>query len=213
MTWVELIERLIGSGVLKTPEVVKAFNKLDRRDFVDDHQQTIADSDQPLPIGLGQTISQPTTVAFMIELLKVQPGQIVLDVGSGSGWTSAILAELVGNRGRVYAVERMAKLKKLGEENVKRLGYRNTQFITGDGSLGLPDQAPFDRILVSASVPQLPLSLKNQLSENHGRMVIPIGKFSSSINLVKRKDQNTFTQKEYPGFTFVPLIGREGFSS
>lgn len=211
MVWSDLVDQLVAKGVLKTPEVVRAFSKLDRSQFMRPENQLRADEDRPFSIGYGQTISQPTTVAFMIELLKIEKDNRVLDVGSGSGWTTALMAELAGERGRVYATETLPKLKEFGENNVKKAGYRNVEFYTSNGSLGLAQKAPFDCILCSATVPKIPQPLKNQLAENNGRLVIPVGEFTSSVFLVRRLENNTYTQKEFPGFAFVPLKGRHGF--
>lgn len=211
MAWSQLVEQLIANGVLKTPEVVRAFSKLDRTDFMRPENQSQADQDRPFSIGYGQTISQPTTVAFMIELLKIEEGNQILDIGSGSGWTTALMAELTGEKGRVLATEVVPQLKEFGENNAKKAGYTNVEFFTSNGSIGLAEEVPFDRILCSATVPEIPQPLKDQLAENGGRLVIPVGEFTSSIYLVRRLESNTYIKKEYPGFAFVPLRGRHGF--
>lgn len=211
MAWSELVEQLIASNVLKTPEVVRAFSKLDRVDFMGPENRVRADEDRPFSIGFGQTISQPTTVAFMIELLKIESGNKVLDIGSGSGWTTALMAELVGEEGKVYATEVVPQLEEFGEKNVNKAGYTNVEFFTSNGSVGLAEKAPFDRILCSAAVPHIPQPLKNQLIENGGRLIIPVGEFTSSIFLIRCLENNTYAQKEYPGFAFVPLVGKHGF--
>ncbi len=211
MSWSDLVEKLIAEGVLKSPEVVKTFNRVDRKNFVPDDKKAQSDQDKPLFIGYGQTISQPTTVAFMMELLDVKPGQKVLDVGSGSGWTTAILAELVGKDGSVYGVEVIPQLKDFGQKNVEKLGYKNTKHFLANGTMGLANEAPFDRILTSATAPDVPEPLKDQLSEDKGKLVTPVGNITSEIYLVLREDKNTFKTKKYPGFSFVPLKGRKGY--
>jgi len=211
MTWSNLVEQLIANGVLKTPEVVRAFSKIDRTKFMQPENKARSNEDRPFSIGFGQTISQPSTVAFMIELLKLKPGQKVLDIGSGSGWATAIIAEIIGEKGQVYATEVIPQLKEFGEQNLAKQGYLNAEFQAANGSIGLSEQAPFDRILCSATAPEIPQQLKRQLAEDNGRLVIPIGEFTSEITLVKRIEANTFTQKKYPGFTFVPLKGKQGF--
>jgi protein-L-isoaspartate(D-aspartate) O-methyltransferase len=146
--------------------VEQAFEAVDRRNFVLPEYKDIADVDEALPIGYGQTISQPTTVRLMLEWLDVRPGHKVLDVGSGSGWTTALLAQLVGGRGHVYAVER-------GEENCRRAGRKNVSFFQAGDMVGLPDKAPFDRILVSAAADAIPAALCEQVAIE-GKLVIPV---------------------------------------
>lgn len=161
-----------------------------------------ADINAPLPIGYGQTISQPLTVAFMLELLEPREGDKILDVGSGSGWQEAMLAEIAGEKGKVYAVERIPELKTLGENNAKKYHFKNIEFILGDGSMGLEKESPFDKIIVAAMADEIPEELKRQLKIK-GRLVIPAG---GSIWLIVRDDKNKFTEQEFPGFVFVPLV-------
>ncbi len=209
MSWQDLVEKLIGSGTLKDPDIIRAFNRVNRKDFMKNESKGRADEDRPFSIGYGQTISQPTTVAFMIELLQPKGEMKVLDVGSGSGWTSALLAEIARSKGQVYATEVIPQLQEFGKKNARQAGYDEIKFYISNGSLGLEKQAPFDRILVSATAPEVPAPLKQQLKEG-GRLVIPVGDFTSSLYLIKRKDKDTFSQKEYPGFSFVPLKGEHG---
>jgi protein-L-isoaspartate(D-aspartate) O-methyltransferase len=210
MSWHNLVENLIANGTLKTPEVVRAFSKLDRARFLPPEKTAEANEDRPIFIGYGQTISQPSTVAFMMELLKIRPGQKILDIGFGSGWTTALLAELAGDRGQIYATEIVPQLKEFGQKNVLKAGFHNVKFSTSNGSIGLESEAPFDRILCSASAPTIPQPLKKQLAEEGGRLVIPVGEITSSVFLVRRLMKETFVKKEYPGFLFVPLIGKHG---
>ena len=210
MTWSGLVDYLIQNSTLKTPSIIQAFNKLDRKNFMPDKIKYLSDKDAALPIGYGQTISQPTTVALMLELLQPEPGQKILDIGSGSGWTTALLAEIVGPKGKIFAVELIPQLVEFGKKNVKNLGYTNVEFILGNGSLGLKEQAPFDRILCSAAAPKIPLSLKKQLA-SRGRLVIPVGTLSQSLVLVKKGQNSDFSEEHYPGFVFVQLKGKYGF--
>jgi len=201
-----LVDKLIERGYLKTPEIISAFKKIKRKDFVREEYKDLAEIDEPLPIGYGQTISQPSTVAFMFELLQPKKGDKILDIGSGSGWTATLLAEIVGEKGKVYALEIIPELKEFGEKNVAKYNFVKkgiVKFICSDGSHGLPSESPFDKILVSASATKIPSALKNQL-KNNGRMVIPVG---NSIFLVIKKN-NKYEEKEFEGFSFVPLVSK-----
>ena len=183
--------------------IKSAFREVDRKNFVSNKYQDQADSDIPLPIGFGQTISQPTTVRMMLEWLDAQPGDKVLDVGSGSGFTSALLAEIVDRKGKVYAVERIPELEELGKKNCEDLDIKNIQFYLADKRIyGLPKFAPYDRILVSASADKLPHELISQLKVN-GKMVIPVG---NSVLEVKKINDSDIEIIEHYGFVFVPLI-------
>ena len=201
-----LIEELISEKWLETPEIIKAFKKIKREDFMPDDVKHLAEFNGAIPIGRGQTISQPLVVAFMIELLQPQKGENILDIGSGSGWTSALLAELVGEKGKIFSLELLAELKEFGEKNVARYNFIErgiVRFIQKDGSKGLEEEAPFDKILCSASVQgEVPQAWRDQLKIG-GAIVTSAA--SSILHLVK-KGENDFIKKEYPGFAFVPLI-------
>ena len=197
-----LVDNLVKKGYLQNERIISAFRKIKRVDFVREQEKKYANIDEPLPIGEGQTISQPLTVAFMIELLRPEPGNKILDVGYGSGWTTALLAEII-RKGKIYGIEILPELKKFGEKNISKYNFIKkgvVELFEGDGSKGLPDKAPFDRILVSASAEEIPKALKEQLKEN-GRMVIPV---RNSIYLIERK-ADKFRKKEFFGFRFVPL--------
>jgi len=200
-----LIDSLILRGYLKTPSVIEAFRKIKRVDFLPSHLKSLSDIDEALPIGEGQTISQPAVVAFMIELLEPKKGEKILDVGSGSGWTTALLAQIVGEKGKVFGIELIPSLAEFGKENIKRYNFIENgivKILCQDGSKGLPEEAPFDKILVSASAEDVSQAFREQLKKG-GRLVIPI---STSIWLFKKKEKDVFEEKEYPGFVFVPLI-------
>ena len=197
-----LIEHLKSSGVLKNSNIIEAFEKIDRADFVLEEHKLESYEDHPIPIGRGQTISQPTTVAFMLELLSVQKGDKVLDIGSGSGWTTALLSELVGSTGEVFGDERVSELVEFGSKNLAKYDFKNSKIIQAGDKLGLSNEVPFDKILVSAGADELPKELLTQLKTG-GILVIPIG--YSVWKIIKTTDEE-IEEEEYKGFTFVPLI-------
>lgn len=200
-----LVQDLIRKGYLKSDPIAAAFSEIDRSEFVPDGLKNKAEEDVPLPIGYGQTISQPLTVAFMFELLDPQRGQNILDLGSGSGWTAALLAYIVGPKGKISAVERIPELCEWGRANADKFksGERGrVEFYCGDGSEGYGKNAPYDRILVSAMAQKAPDALKDQLKIG-GKMAIPI---RGSVWLLEKMGENNFYEEEHPGFSFVPLV-------
>lgn len=200
-----LLDDLIKRGWLKTEKIIKAFEEIKRIDFLPENVKDLAELNEALPIGRGQTISQPLVVAFMLELLKPEKGDKILDVGSGSGWTSALLAHIVGKEGKIIAIEIIPELTEFGKKNVKKYNFVEkgiVKFVCADGSRGYENEAPFDKILASASARQVPKAWKEQLKIG-GRIVTPIG---SSIWLFLKKSDKEFEGTEYPGFVFVPLI-------
>jgi len=208
MTHKELIGGLIKEKYLKTPGIIKAFKEIDRVNFVPGNMESEAYLNAPLPIGYNQTISQPLTVAFMIELLQPQSGEKILDIGAGSGWQTALLAQIVGNKGKVFALEAIGKLVEFGKKNVEKYKFLSggrVEFIHGDGSQGLAGAAPFDRIIAAAAAESIPGPWKEQLKVG-GRIVAPVG---SSIWLLIKKSETEFQQTEYPGFAFVPLVSQK----
>ncbi|MCK4387016.1 MAG: protein-L-isoaspartate O-methyltransferase [Candidatus Pacebacteria bacterium] len=200
-----LIKELIAEGVLKTPEIITAFQKIDRRDFVRAGDTEVASANRPLPIGYGQTISQPYTVAFMLELLQAKEGDRILDIGSGSGWQMALLANLVGEKGKVFALELIPELFELGKKNVAKYGFIKTgqvEYYCQNAINGLAEKAPFDKIIAAASGKSVPEAWKKQLKIG-GRLVLPVG---NSLRLVIKKSETDFAESVYPGFVFVPLV-------
>ncbi len=201
-----LINSLIEEGWLKTERIIKAFREIKRADFMPEEMRDQAEINEALPIGQGQTISQPLVVAFMLEELESKPGDNVLDIGSGSGWTTALLSYIVGEEGKVTAMEVVPELKEFGEKNVSKYNFIKkgiAQFILGDGAKGYIKEAPFDRILVSAAVQEeIPKAWKEQLKVG-GRIVTPVG---SSIFVLEKQSEDKFKEEEHPGFAFVPLI-------
>jgi protein-L-isoaspartate(D-aspartate) O-methyltransferase len=204
-----LVKELIERGRLKTPEIIRAFEKIDRVDFMAPEEKDLSYVDNAFPIGHGQTISQPTTVAIMFELLQPKAGDTVLDIGSGSGWTTALLAEVVGPKGKVYSIEIIKELYQFGKKNVEKYKHDNIKFFNQDGSKGLSEQAPFDKILASASVPEVPSPIKEQLKVG-GIAVMPV---KDSIFKVKKKAPQKFEIEEHPFFVFVPMKGEYGQES
>jgi protein-L-isoaspartate(D-aspartate) O-methyltransferase len=203
-----LINEFIKLGYLKTPEIIEAFRKIKRVDFMLEDFKEEAPENYPLPIGFGQTISQPMTVAFMLEALQPQKGNKVLDIGSGSGWTSALLAEIVGAKGKVFSIELIPELKEFGEENSQKYDFVKSgriTFVSGDGSKGLPKEAPFDRIHVAAASAKIPDHLLEQLRIG-GKMIVPVGVESQELVLIEKTGEKMYKEQKFPGFLFVPLI-------
>ncbi len=208
-----LINSLIEQKYLKTDRIIEAFKRIKRKDFMPEDLKDSAELNTALPIGYGQTISQPLVVAFMLELLEPKPGDKILDVGAGSGWTSGLLAEIVGKKGKVIAIELIPELVEFGKKNVSKYNFikkGRVQFICADGQKGYEKEAPFDKILCSAAIKSfknkgkdnLPISWKKQL-KTEGKIVTPV---DSSIWLFSKNSEGKFDEKEYPGFAFVPLI-------
>jgi len=188
--------------VLRTDSIIDAFRAVDRRDFVLKECEREAYGDYPLPIGLGQTISQPTTVAFMLELLQPQEGDKILDVGSGSGWTTALLARIAGEKGKVLGLEKVPELVVLGKDNLAKYDFPNVEIRQAEQELGLKKEAPFDKILVSAAARTIPEELVKQLKTG-GVMVIPINNDVLKIEKTSKKENRI---QRFEGFVFVPLV-------
>lgn len=200
----ELIKHLIENvRVLRTQRLKRAFEELDRADFVAGNYWSEAYEDYPIPIGYGQTISQPTTVVFMLELLDVKAGDKVLDVGSGSGWTTALLSKLVGKDGRVFGVEKIPAMVDFGRKNLAKYVLSNAEIRQAGAELGLPSEAPFDKILVSAASQSIPEILLHQLKVP-GILVLPV---NDTIIQIRKNVAGQVTREIFPGFAFVPLVG------
>ena len=196
-----LVDTMIVSGILRSPEIIDAFEVVDRKYFVPESFREHIYADRPLPIGNDQTISQPSTVAFMLEHLSVQEGDKVLDIGSGSGWTTALLCHIVGEEGSVTGLERVDALVEQGKKNLSHFSFDHCHIEKAGEELGLPGKS-FDRILVSASADEIPESLFSQLNIG-GTLVIPVG---NSIFKFKKISDTELEKEEYYGFVFVPLI-------
>nr|WP_305040954.1 protein-L-isoaspartate(D-aspartate) O-methyltransferase [Geobacter sp. SVR] len=201
-------EHLAGRGI-SDPAVLSAMRTVPREAFVDSNLQDLAYDDNPLPIGDGQTISQPYIVAYMIEALEVTPADTVLEIGTGSGYAAAVLSRMAGH---VHTVERLESLARSADRRLRMLGYDNVTVHLGDGTLGWPEQAPYDAVVVTAGAPHVPKQLLGQLTIG-GRMVIPVGSSSHMQVLfrVRRTDEHEFRQEELCGVRFVPLIGADAW--
>ncbi|OGY65903.1 MAG: protein-L-isoaspartate O-methyltransferase [Candidatus Harrisonbacteria bacterium RIFCSPLOWO2_02_FULL_41_11] len=216
MTKEDLIKELVKDGYLKTPAVIGAFNAIDRKDFLPEEVKERAYENTALPIGYEQTISQPLVVAFMLELLEIKPGEKVLDVGTGSGWNAALIANLVGNTGTVVSIERVPELYEFAKKNLVKYNFIDSansalsqrasavlvKLIQGDGSLGYETEAPYDKIVAGAAAQEIPAVWKEQLKIG-GRIVAPV---KDSIVVLDKISKDKFKQKDYFGFSFVPLI-------
>lgn len=197
----EMVDYLVNVGALRSGNIIEAFRNVDRADFVADRSAGDIYEDYPLGIGRGQTISQPRTVAMMLEMLSPKEGQKILDIGSGSGWTTALLAYIAGESGLVIGVERVAELVKFGSYNLKKYNFKNAKIMEAGNKLGIEGET-FDRILVSAAAEEFPYELKNQLKVG-GKIVIPV---QNSIYEMTKDENGELDGVEHYGFTFVPLI-------
>jgi len=205
----EMVQSQLERRNLKDRRVLEAMRKVPRHRFVPEQSRGEAYEDHPLPIGEGQTISQPYMVAIMTELLELRGGEKVLEIGTGSGYQLAILAELARE---VFSVERWGPLADRSRARLRELGYRNIEIRTGDGTLGWPERAPFDGIIVTAGAPKIPPPLLEQLSEG-GRLVIPVGE-ERHQELCRVVKEGGGTRKEYfGGCVFVPLVGEHGWDT
>ncbi len=198
--------QLKGRGI-KDPRVLFAMGRVPRHRFLPARLQASAYDDSALPIGSGQTISQPYMVAAMTELLELKGNEKVLEVGTGSGYQAAILAELSN---KVVSMERIETLSNEAGKLLKELGYGNIELVAGDGTIGYAPEAPYDGIIVTAACPDIPAPLFEQLN-NGGRLVLPVGdRFLQTLTIVKKKEGRMITEYSF-GCVFVPLIGKYGF--
>ncbi|WP_421878328.1 protein-L-isoaspartate(D-aspartate) O-methyltransferase [Marinoscillum sp.] len=201
-----LIKEIVAKGI-KDRRILDAMMKLPRHFFFDDIFVSHAYEDKAFPIGQGQTISQPYTVAFQTELLEIQPGDKILEIGTGSGYQAAILMELGAD---VYTIEYNEVLYKKTKSFLPNLGYR-PKFFHGDGSKGLPQHAPYDGIIVTAGAPTLPQDLVKQLKVG-GKLIIPVGNDKTQVMYrLKKIDENKISKKAFNNFSFVPLRGEKGW--
>lgn len=205
----EMVERQIAGRDVKDAGVLRAMRAVPREEFVPEELRPFAYDDAPLPIGEGQTISQPYVVALMVEAANLRPEERALEIGTGSGYAAAVMAEIAA---QVYTVERHASLAEAARRRLSALGYANVEVRTGDGTLGLPDAAPFDAIICAASGPDVPDAWKEQITTG-GRIVMPVGGHYGGQQLVRlvRRDQDHFDRDLLGGVRFVPLVGAQGW--
>jgi protein-L-isoaspartate(D-aspartate) O-methyltransferase len=215
----KLLEELKRMGYIKSDKVYRAMMRVPREEFVPEDLKFYAYEDRPLPIGYGQTISAPSIVAYMTELLDPDVGHKVLEIGTGSGYQAAVLAEIVAPEsaprdtwGHVWSIERIPELAEWARDNLGRTGYSDrVTVVVGDGTLGLPEEAPFDRIIVTAAAPKVPEPLLEQLKPG-GRLVIPVGDtWTQDLLLIVKKETGEIEEVPTIPVLFVPLIGKHGW--
>jgi protein-L-isoaspartate(D-aspartate) O-methyltransferase len=204
-----MVQKQIAARGITDISVLEAMSRIPRHLFIEESQRFRAYDDMALPIGDGQTISQPYIVSKMTELLSLKGDEKVLEIGTGSGYQTALLAELSRE---VFTVERYKKLLDKSEGILRGLGYKNIHFTVGDGTLGLPDEAPFDRILVTAATPDLPDPLVEQLGKG-GIIVAPVGDRLSQVLTKGIKKDGSLKRESHTPCVFVPLVGDYGFKS
>jgi len=197
----QLVAEIKRKGI-EDDNVLEAISKIPRHLFMDSGFIDFAYQDKPFPIGADQTISQPYTVAYQTELLEINPGEKVLEIGTGSGYQTAVLIEL---KAVVYSIERQKELYAKAKKFLPKVGYVPKKLVFGDGYVGLPEFAPFDKILVTAGAPLVPQALLSQLKIG-GKLVIPVGKGIQVMTVITRKGQKKFEKHEYGDFRFVPLL-------
>jgi len=202
-----MVERQIEARGIRNPRVLDAMREIPRHLFIPPPYDHSAYEDSPLPIGNGQTISQPYIVALMTELLKPEPEDNVLEIGTGCGYQAAILAKLAR---KVTSVERIPAVADLARSNLASLGISNVEIQTADGTLGYPENAPYNRIMITAATPSVPRPLIEQLAEN-GRLVAPVGGREIQELVVLSKRKGIISQELHGGVRFVPLIGEHGW--
>lgn len=195
--------------MIKDMKVIDAFKEVKRDSFMKPEHKEEAYGDYPLPIGEGQTISQPTTVMLMTEALELKEGHKVLEVGSGSGYQAAIISKIVGEKGKVVSTEIIPELAEFAKRNLENAGIKNVEVINSDGSKGYKKEAPYDRILVAAASPRIPKALVSQLKEN-GIIIIPVGDLNEQTMIKGTKKNSRLIEENLGQFMFVPLKGKYG---
>lgn len=207
----QLIEYWKRSRIVTDEKLLKAFNEVPRELFIKDGFEEEAYGDYPLPIGEGQTISQPTTVMLMTQALELKEGNKVLEVGAGSGWQAAIIAKIVGKKGKVITTEIIKELAEFAKNNINKAKINNIKVINYDGSQGYKKDAPYDRIIITAACPKIPPPLIDQLKTG-GILIAPVGSLVFGQDMIKlRKTISGITTQSLGSFVFVPLKGKYGY--
>lgn len=205
-----MVDQQLRQRGISDERLLAAMAKVPRHEFVSPQNWPEAYADHPIPIAEQQTTSQPYMIAAMVQAAGIKPEDRVLEIGAGSGYQTAVLAELAS---QVFAVERYASLTEAARTTLERLGYRNAKVVTGDGSLGFPEAAPYDAIIVSAAAPRIPPALVEQLAAG-GRLVVPVGESDQqTVQLVLRDKEGNIRVQTLEGCRFVPLIGQQGFAA
>lgn len=206
-----MVQKLIRDRRIHSPDVIDAMRRTPRHVFVPSEYRSASYQDRPLDIGEGQTISAPHMVGIMVELLDLAPGHQVLEIGGGSGYHAAIAAQIVGDEGHVYSIERLEGLAAQAKENIAEAGLSGrVSLFVGDGSEGLAEHAPYDRIFVSCAAPYVPEPLIEQM-KGDGILLVPVGNLQFQTLLLVRKRGGRVITEDHGGCVFVPLIGRYGF--
>lgn len=209
---IKLVNNLKEREYIKTTKIEEAFLNVPRENFIPSKVEKRAYADKPLPIGQGQTISAPSMIAIMLEVLDLKKDQKILEIGTGSGYNAALLAEIIGPDGIVYTVERLEKVAEVGRKNLENEGYENVEVVVEDGTKGYEERSPYDRILVTACAPKIPDSLVSQIDKS-GKIAIPSGKhyMSQILKLVEKDNEGNVNITDHGGCSFVPLVGEQGW--
>ncbi|MDD5503156.1 MAG: protein-L-isoaspartate(D-aspartate) O-methyltransferase [Candidatus Thermoplasmatota archaeon] len=204
-----MVQLLKMEGIVRTGAVEKAMLETPRHIYVPEGIRHLSYEDAPLPIGEGQTISAPHMVAIMCEALQLKPGEKVLEIGAGSGYHAAVMSRIVGGKGMIFSVERIEAVAKNATLNLEADGRVNVKVVIGDGTMGLPEFAPYDAITVTCAAPEIPKPLIEQIREG-GRILIPIGRMPSDL-ILAIKNGPKLEKKNLGGCMFVPMVGEYGF--
>jgi protein-L-isoaspartate(D-aspartate) O-methyltransferase len=206
----KMVSYLEKFGYVKSKSIKSAFLKVDRSKFIPENLKEEAYRDSPLSIGWGQTISAPSMIALMLEVSDLKIGIKTLEIGTGSGYNAALIAEICGEE-NVVTIERIPEVYQFGMENLKKAGY-NVKVVLGDGTKGYQEDAPYDRIIATAAAPQIPQNWKYQLKEG-GMIIAPVGRerYYQELLVLKKKKDYTFDINKYGGCVFVPLVGEDGW--